>query len=750
MNTGKQVNAMVIILFLALIAIGSYTIWDPFRADDAEGEQLDKAAERGAETFALNCRLCHGDRGQGGQLGGRLPQALPLNTDTLQGIKDGMFSRVRFDEQFKFVTDTITCGRVGRFMPAWSVDQGGTLNEEQIRQLAVLITEGRWDFALEHADEIDAGTTGHATVQMPSGSLTANAPELIVSNAGPFSEGQYVRIDEERLRILPKRLQVVRGTDGTEAVNHASGTRILRADETQTDQTLAEEISVDGTALVVSDTAKFTVGETLQLGEERVRVTDIETGIPGTGRTLVEGIGKTPREFLVSGAQGIEVGQIIRLDGELMEVTGIRDDGDPGIALDANVDGTSATRISVSDPVFFRSGYVMRVDGEQIRVVDAVLAGQTLGETIGRAETTFFLSGTEGIAVGDVIRLDSELLRVTEILQPATVDVERGVDGTTARSHNAGVTFVKADGEEDEDPETGQALLLPAQPGDTTFTITGSANIAIDGTYDLGGELVQITVFRPARIRVERGIEGTDRGSHSRRISIFVGNLLEVERGVNGTSAETHSSGDTIFMTEIDVRRGAEDSTREDHVTNADIFLGNGLIVERGVLNTEPGDHPNGTLVLDFPLAPTGLEPIEQTCGQRQVVQPTPSGPTATPAPTPAGAESVAVSLIEFAVAPDVTSVAAGPVVFTVTNDGSQPHNLRVIATDLAPDALPTEGAVVDESAVNVVGRTPDFGPGETQTVVLDDLPAGNYVLICNVPAHYFGGMRISFEVTGP
>ena len=63
MNTGKQINAMVVVLLLSLIAIGAYTMWDPFRSESAEEEQLDTDAGRGATTFAMNCRLCHGDGG---------------------------------------------------------------------------------------------------------------------------------------------------------------------------------------------------------------------------------------------------------------------------------------------------------------------------------------------------------------------------------------------------------------------------------------------------------------------------------------------------------------------------------------------------------------------------------------------------------------------------------------------------------------------------------------------------------------
>ena len=95
MNTGKQIYAMVVVLFLLLIAIGGYALFDPSRSEEAKENQIAKSAERGANTFALNCRLCHGDRGQGGPEGGRLPAAADLTNPRFRGIDDtGVFTPV--------------------------------------------------------------------------------------------------------------------------------------------------------------------------------------------------------------------------------------------------------------------------------------------------------------------------------------------------------------------------------------------------------------------------------------------------------------------------------------------------------------------------------------------------------------------------------------------------------------------------------------------------------------------------------
>jgi len=156
MNTSKQINVMVALVFLAVLATGAYTMWDPSRASDARENQTQAVVERGAWLFAQNCRTCHGDRGEGGQAANRLPAAPPLNRKDLQGVDPNtdQVSETAKAQQFKLIVNTITCGRVGRAMPTWGQDQGGPLNSEQIRQLATLITEGTgWDLAKEFAIE---------------------------------------------------------------------------------------------------------------------------------------------------------------------------------------------------------------------------------------------------------------------------------------------------------------------------------------------------------------------------------------------------------------------------------------------------------------------------------------------------------------------------------------------------------------------------------------------------------------------
>jgi mono/diheme cytochrome c family protein/plastocyanin len=124
----------------------------------------------------------------------------------------------------------------------------------------------------------------------------------------------------------------------------------------------------------------------------------------------------------------------------------------------------------------------------------------------------------------------------------------------------------------------------------------------------------------------------------------------------------------------------------------------------------------------------------------------TPADGTATATPPPTGGPSVAVDLVEWSVTAGQPSVEADGVTFNVTNGGAVTHELVVIRSDLAADMLPVDGGEVDESALDVVGHIPEFSGGTSESVTLDLTP-GNYVLICNIPAHYGLGMSTTLTV---
>lgn len=243
MNTSKQVNAMIGLLFLLVISVALYWLWDPIRADSATDKAERTAAERGANLFATYCRTCHGNQGMGRLERSDLP-GLPLNVP--DNRPDNPLALETLQARLR---DTIHCGRVGTLMPAWSQEQGGPFNDEQIRQLVTLITSSKgefidpetgqetteaWKEALEIADHGHGTNPGDRTGKHVAADVSASTtviPLTDVSNL-PFQGNDKLRIENEVVRITGvdannKTITVERGILSTDAVEHAQGAEVF-------------------------------------------------------------------------------------------------------------------------------------------------------------------------------------------------------------------------------------------------------------------------------------------------------------------------------------------------------------------------------------------------------------------------------------------------------------------------------------------------------------------------------------------
>lgn len=192
MNTSKQVNIMIGLLFLSVVVFGAYIAWEPTRESDAEESQADLFAERGATLYVNNCRGCHGMEGEGHIAPQLATNAfLILGEDNEFGLEQTAAGEA--DGIRSFLHNTISCGRTSSFMPVWAQEQGGPLSRIQIDYLVELITAGRWDiveeYALHHDLEVNelapkAGIfadlgAGALTVEEAAAELAAlGAPEL--------------------------------------------------------------------------------------------------------------------------------------------------------------------------------------------------------------------------------------------------------------------------------------------------------------------------------------------------------------------------------------------------------------------------------------------------------------------------------------------------------------------------------------------------------------------------------------------
>ena len=107
----------------------------------------------------------------------------------------------------------------------------------------------------------------------------------------------------------------------------------------------------------------------------------------------------------------------------------------------------------------------------------------------------------------------------------------------------------------------------------------------------------------------------------------------------------------------------------------------------------------------------------------------------------------VVVVGVEWAFGTALGSVPAGKVTFEMLNEGAVVHDLWVVRTDLAYDALPVEGGVAVTGGQNeVIDKVLETDAGSKVSLTVN-LEAGSYALICNIPAHYQLGMRAPFTI---
>jgi uncharacterized cupredoxin-like copper-binding protein len=99
----------------------------------------------------------------------------------------------------------------------------------------------------------------------------------------------------------------------------------------------------------------------------------------------------------------------------------------------------------------------------------------------------------------------------------------------------------------------------------------------------------------------------------------------------------------------------------------------------------------------------------------------------------------IAVELRDFSISLAAETLSPGEAVISVRNRGSTAHDLIILRTEREADSLPVVGAQASEEGRVAATRTLPPGTSARLTV---DLQPGNYVWICNVPAHYTLGMR--------
>ena len=108
-----------------------------------------------------------------------------------------------------------------------------------------------------------------------------------------------------------------------------------------------------------------------------------------------------------------------------------------------------------------------------------------------------------------------------------------------------------------------------------------------------------------------------------------------------------------------------------------------------------------------------------------------PAGTTAAPTASAGGASEVTMKEWSIAATP---ALKAGANTLTVKNGGQNPHELKVIKGDSYASLPKTSDGAVDETKLgaDVIGKMARINGGASGTLAVT-LPAGKYVLICNL-----------------
>ncbi len=107
------------------------------------------------------------------------------------------------------------------------------------------------------------------------------------------------------------------------------------------------------------------------------------------------------------------------------------------------------------------------------------------------------------------------------------------------------------------------------------------------------------------------------------------------------------------------------------------------------------------------------------------------------------------MSKASMGITAEPSSVSAGEVTFDVTNTSKDTvHEMIVAPLNSADEKLPYLQDVgrVDEEAAGHLGEVAELDPGASGALTVT-LKPGAYILYCNIPGHYMGGMWTDITV---
>src|SRR5258708_158609 len=167
----KIIAIVAMIAATALLFLG-YGFREPARQAVTGEQQLDISIGRGITTFPSLCFPCHGEKGQGAGVPDSNPLRLAPQLNRPDLRPTGSDERTKM---YEFIFKTIQRGRPNTPMPAWGQIDGGTLLDEHINELTLMILngdkpimfQGKLATPWEHVSEIVNEHVAQGLVQLP-------------------------------------------------------------------------------------------------------------------------------------------------------------------------------------------------------------------------------------------------------------------------------------------------------------------------------------------------------------------------------------------------------------------------------------------------------------------------------------------------------------------------------------------------------------------------------------------------------
>lgn len=211
--------------FVLAAALGIYMLLEPARQAQAQQDLLARQVDEGQVLYAEECAVCHGAAGEG------LGANPPLDSAGLRSMD--------YDTLYK----TIARGRYNTAMPAWSVTDGGPLNDAQIEALLALIQHGDW---LETRGLVaDLGLAPRAPISV---TVPAETLALIAALPDGAALARAVQTYAAECVACHTPVDAAEGAPGT-SLAPALNTEQLRTERTAEQLTNAIQFGVAGTVM---------------------------------------------------------------------------------------------------------------------------------------------------------------------------------------------------------------------------------------------------------------------------------------------------------------------------------------------------------------------------------------------------------------------------------------------------------------------------------------------------------------------